>query len=68
MTQVNSKVIFQDNLYVVCVTKAGLSIQNKRTNKGKLIPANSPAFGEWLYAFENSLDDTESRDLCRAFQ
>jgi len=33
-----SAILFKSAQYTACITKAGLSVQNTRTGKGKLIP------------------------------
>lgn len=61
-----SKVIFENQHYVVCVTKAGLSVQNKKKGTGKLLLRGTQAFLEWLLAFENADNSSESNELARA--
>ena len=61
-----SRVIFENQNYVVCLTKAGLSVQNKRKGNGRLLPVDSPKFSEWVEAFETAIDNQESNALARA--
>ena len=68
MTQ-QSRVIFENQHYVACVTKAGLSVQNKHQNRGKLLLVNTKAFWEWLVSFDDAIahsNATECNAFCRA--
>jgi len=62
----NAKVIFENQHYVACITRAGLSVQSKKKGNGKLLPLASKAFAEWLSSFETAIDASESNALCRA--
>ena len=61
-----SRVVFQDAHYVVCITRAGLSVQSTRTGKGHVIPHDVPACAAWLENFETALDAVEAHALARA--
>lgn len=61
-----SKVVFEDGAYVVCLTRAGLSVQNKNKGDGKLLATGTKAFREWLEAFTSAIDRQESNALARA--
>ena len=60
-----SHVIFSHRGYVACVTSAGLSVQFR--DKGKVMPSTHPQFDNWMVAFQEALDKTESLALCRYF-
>lgn len=60
---IKSRIIFQGHGYVVCLTRAGLSVQ--RGGKGKLLPPTHPQFSAYVEAFDTALDAQESADLCR---
>lgn len=63
-----SRVIFENSFYVVCLTRAGLSVQNKRKgDTGKLLKSDAKDFGEWVKAFDTAIDARESHTLARAF-
>lgn len=61
-----SKVIFENQHYVACITSAGLSVQSKKKGNGKLLPVGSVAFTEWLGSFETAIDASEFNALCHA--
>jgi hypothetical protein len=61
-----NKILFENAHYVVCVTRAGLSVQNKRNWKGKLVPLASADFNAWVAAFDASIDNSESNALAKA--
>lgn len=61
-----SRIILDARGYVVCVTRAGLTVQHKRTGKGVLIPLSHPDYAEWIDAIETALDDREAADLAAA--
>lgn len=61
-----SRVVFENQHYVVCLTSAGLSVQSKRKGDGKLIPTDHEKFNEWLQAFGESIDAQESNLLAKA--
>jgi hypothetical protein len=63
--QMKSHVIFSHRGYVVCLTRAGLSVQFR--DKGKVMPRTHPQFDDWMVAFQEALDKTESLALCRYF-
>lgn len=59
-----SRVIFQGHGYVVCLTRAGLSV--KRGDKGKVLPPTHAQYNDYVEAFDTALDADESVALCRA--
>lgn len=59
-----SKIIKENNIYIVCLTKAGLIVQTKATNKGKCLMQNYEA---WQNCFSESLDNVELNALCKNF-
>lgn len=61
-----SRVVFNNQHYMACITRAGLSVQSKKKGNGKLIPLGCKAFSEWLGSFETAADASESNALCRA--
>lgn len=61
-----SRILLDAKGYVVCVTRAGLTIQNKRTGKGRLIVDSDPAYAEWVDAIATAMDDQEAADLAAA--
>jgi hypothetical protein len=61
-----TKIIFENQHYVACVTSAGLSVQSKKKGNGKLLPINCRGFVEWMGSFETAVDASESNSLCRA--
>jgi hypothetical protein len=63
----NSRVLFENRDYVICLIKQGLTVQNKSRGKGKCLASTSPQFEEWLAAFETTIDEVESLALAREF-
>lgn len=61
-----SRIILDAHGYIACVTRAGLSVQNKRTGKGKLIRLAEPDCATWIEAIETAMDDRERADLAAA--
>lgn len=61
-----SKVLFENQHYIVCQTKAGLSVQNKHKGNGKLIPTDHKDFTEWVDSFIVAIDAQESNSLAKA--
>jgi hypothetical protein len=61
-----SKVIFNNQYYVVCLTQAGILVQSKRKGDGKLLSVNALDFLTWLVAFEEAIDVYESHALAKA--
>ena len=62
-----SKVLFESHKYVVCITRAGLSVQDKQSNTGRLLPPTGRDFATWLVAFKEAIDKDESRNFCKGF-
>lgn len=62
-----SKVIFENRYYSVCLTKAGLSVQNKLSGAGKILPPTAKGFNDWVKQFESCLDNVESHWLAKGF-
>lgn len=60
-----SRVIFQNRYYVVCLTRAGLSVQRGQT--GRLLPPTAPDYATWVKAFETALDAREAAALAKGF-
>lgn len=60
---VASRIVFENGHYVVCLTRAGLSVQSKRNGDGRLLADN---FGDWLEAFDTAIDRDEAHMLARA--
>lgn len=60
-----SRILYQDQWYCVCVTKAGLTIQNKKTSKGKLYERSHPQFAEMLESFDTAIDKYECLNLAQ---
>ena len=61
-----SRVLFESRTYVVCITTAGLSVQNKNTNNGVNMQPSHKQFNEYLEAFKNIDDMAEGIMLCRS--
>ena len=61
-----SRELHNSGRFNACLVRAGIVVQSHRTGTGKLLPADHPQFGEYLEAFETSLDSTESDALCKA--
>lgn len=61
-----SQILFENQHYVVCVTRPGLTVQSKTKNSGKLIRANNPSFSEWVECFKTAIDGYESHALAKA--
>lgn len=66
LTALISRVLFENQHYIACVTSAGLTVQRKRSGRGLCLPACNARFNEWIEAFETS-DTEESSALCRGF-
>lgn len=65
MTRFPSRVVFENQHYSVCYTRAGLTVQSLKKGNGKLIPLGKIA-DHWLDAFDTALDTAESHALARA--
>jgi len=61
-----SRELYNSGKFNACLTRAGIVVQSHRTGMGKLLPVNHPQFGDYLEAFETSLDAAESDALCKA--
>jgi hypothetical protein len=62
MPQIQSRIIFQNQHYVVCLTRAGLSVQRVKTGKGICLP-HGDACNEWVAAFDTAIDNAERNRL-----
>lgn len=62
-----SKILFENKHYVACLTKAGFSVQSKKTWQGKLIKKDHIQFEDYVNSFENLLDENEGQNICHYF-
>lgn len=62
-----SKVLFENAYYSVCITKAGLSVQNRKTNKGICLPPHGKDYATWVNSFNNTMDKSEANYLAKCF-
>lgn len=62
-----SKILFQNQFFVVCLTSAGLSVQHEKKGSGKLLPPDGEGFADWVEAFETAIDRAESHLLAHYF-
>jgi len=60
-----SQILFENQNYIVCVVKPGLTCQSKRKSNGKYLPRNSKQFDEFVNAFLTTDDLTEKNTLAR---
>ena len=61
-----SRTIYNSGRYVVCLTRAGLTVQSHRTGTGVNLPPSHPQFQNYVDAFDTVIDSAESNALCRA--
>lgn len=62
-----SRVLYQDGNYVVCITGAGLSVESKRSGKGKLLRPTSMGYTDWVESFKTTFDKSDIHSLIKAF-
>jgi hypothetical protein len=60
-----SRVLFEDRHYVVCLTRAGISSQDKTTGKGKVMPPSHQHYKGYLEGFEGDGDEHEKHVLAK---
>ena len=62
-----SRVLFTSNTYVVCVTRAGLTVQDLRNGKkGVCLKPDHPQYNEYMSAFETAFDSSDAENLCKS--
>lgn len=61
-----SRNIYNSGRYIVCLTRAGLTVQSHRTGVGVNLPPSHPQFQDYVEAFDTAIDADESNALCRA--
>ena len=62
-----SQVILENGYYVACVTKAGLSVQNKRTGKGLMLPPTAKDYQHWVNTFMHPDNKSDFNYLAKSF-
>lgn len=60
-----SRILFEDGFYVACETKAGLTVQSKRSGKGTAYKQDHPQYAEYVGSFATAMDAKENHDFCR---
>ena len=65
MKKQQSRVLFENRVYVVCITSAGLTVQDKTKGSGKRL-APGDQCDEWVSALDDpSGDAVEKVSLCQ---
>ena len=61
-----SRELFNSTRYNVCLTRAGVVVQQHSTGTGKLLPVSHPQYSDWVVAWDDTIDTQEGESLCRA--
>jgi hypothetical protein len=62
-----SRILFQSPAYVVCFTRAGLTVQRHSTGTGANMSPHHPQYNQWIHAWDDLVDTAEGVALCRYF-
>lgn len=61
-----SAILFENRHYVVCLTRAGLTVQNKYTETGRRLKQTHAQYADYVQAFRESISEDESAALAGA--